>query len=397
MRKHKVERAETNARPRSLRRAAMGTALALGGALTLVLATQQAWATGTPVDLGTAGTYSVLGGQTVTNTGPSVLSDNVGVSPGTAITGFPPGVALGDTHSANAHALQAQSDLTIAYDDAAGQAPDASISGDLGGLTLEPGVYNASSSIGLTGTLTLDAQGDPDAVFIFQVGSALTTASSSTVALLNDAQACNVFWQIGSSATLGTDTTFVGTIMALTSISVTSDSTVDGRALARNGSVTLDSDVFTQSACETAPPSSPPPTVSPSPTDNPTGPPTDNPTVSPSPTDNPTGPPTDGPTTPPSDAPSGPPSDAPSGPPNPTPPGDGGPGGNGSPDGSGNGSGNGSGSGDRSGDGPGGGSQGTLATTGPSINTPLLAAAVAAILAGAGLIATSVRLHRRRA
>jgi hypothetical protein len=338
-----------------------------------VVATQQAWATGTPVDLGTAGAYSVLGGQTVTNTGPSVLSDNVGVSPGTAITGFPPGVALGDTHSANAHALQAQSDLTIAYNDAAGQAPDASISGDLGGLTLEPGVYNASSSIGLTGTLTLDAQGDPDAVFIFQVGSALTTASSSTVALLNDAQACNVFWQIGSSATLGTDTTFVGTIMALTSISVTTGTTVDGRALARNGSVTLDSNVFTQSACETAPPSSPPPTDSPSPTDNPTGPPTG----SPSPTDNPTGPPTDGPTTPPSDAPSGPPS--------PTPPGDGGPGGNGS--GNGNGSGSGS----------GGGSQGTLASTGPSINTPLLAASIAAILAGVGLIATRVRMHRRSA
>ncbi|MGI5191628.1 ice-binding family protein [Promicromonospora sp. CA-289599] len=330
-----------------------------------MVATQQAWAIGTPVDLGTAGTYSVLGGQTVTNTGPSVLSDNVGVSPGTAITGFPPGVALGDTHSANAHALQAQSDLTTAYNDAAGQAPDASISGDLGGLTLEPGVYNASSSIGLTGTLTLDAQGDPDAVFIFQVGSALTTASSSTVALLNDARACNVFWQIGSSATLGTDTTFVGTIMALTSISVTTGTTVDGRALARNGSVTLDSDVFTQSACETTPPSSPPPTGSPSPTDNPTGPPTD------------------GPTTPPSDAPSGPPS--------PTPSGDGSPGGNGSPGGPGSGNGNGS------GNGPGGGSQGMLATTGPSVNAPLLATSIAAILAGVGLIATSVRMHRRRA
>lgn len=387
MRKHKVQPAEATARPRSLRRAAMGTALALGGALALVFATQQAWATGTPVDLGTAGTYSVLGGQTVTNTGPSVLSDNVGVSPGTAITGFPPGVALGDTHPADAHALQAQSDLTIAYNDAAGQAPDASISGDLGGLTLEPGVYNASSSIGLTGTLTLDAQGDPDAVFIFQVGSALTTASSSTVALLNDAQACNVFWQIGSSATLGTDTTFVGTIMALTSISVTTDTTVDGRALARNGSVTLDSNVFTRSACETAPPSSPPPTGSPSPTDNPTGPPTG----SPSPTDNPTGPPTDGPTTPPTDGPTTPPSDAPSGPPSPTPPGDGGPGGNGGGDGAGNGGGNGN------GNGSGGGSQGMLASTGPSINTPLLAASIAAILAGVGLIATSVRMHRRKA
>lgn len=353
---HKVENSGSARPPHSYRRAATGTALALGGSLALVFATQQAWAIGTPVDLGTAGTYSVLGGQTVTNTGPSVLSGNVGVSPGTAITGFPPGVALGDTHSADAHALQAQSDLTIAYNDAAGQAPDESVSGDLGGLTLEPGVYNASSSIGLTGTLTLDAQGDPDAVFIFQVGSTLTTASASTVALLNDAQACNVFWQIGSSATLGTNTTFVGTIMALTSISVTTGTTVDGRALARNGSVTLDSNVFTQSACETAPPSSTPPTGSPSPTDSPTGP-------------------TSGPT----------------GPPSPTSPGGGGPGGdNGAPGGpgSGNGSGNGAGSG--------GDDQGMLAVTGPSVNVPLLMAAIAAILTGVGLIATSLRMHRRR-
>jgi hypothetical protein len=353
----------------------MGTALALGGSLALVFATQQAWAIGTPVDLGTAGTYSVLGGQTVTNTGPSVLSHNVGVSPGTAITGFPPGLALGDTHAADAHALQAQSDLTTAYNDAAGQAPDASIAGDLGGLTLEPGVYNASSSIGLTGTLTLDAQGDPDAVFIFQVGSALTTASDSTVALLNDAQACNVFWQIGSSATLGTNTTFVGTIMALTSISVTTGTTVDGRALARNGSVTLDSNVFRRSGCETTPPSSPPPTGSPSPSDNPTGPPTD------------------GPTTPPSDGPTGPPT--------PTPPGDGGPGDdNGTPGGPGNGAGNGSGNGNGNGNGsgPAGGdrSPDTLAATGPSANVPLLGVSLAAIAAGVGLIATSLRIHRRR-
>jgi len=351
MRSHNGEHSGSRRPPPSYRRAAAGTALALGGSLALVLATQQAWAIGTPVDLGTAGTYSVLGGQTVTNTGPSVLSDNVGVSPGTAITGFPPGVALGDTHSADAHALQAQSDLTIAYNDAAGQAPDESVSGDLGGLTLEPGVYNASSSIGLTGTVALDAQGDPDAVFVFQVGSTLTTASASTVALLNGAQACNVFWQIGSSATLGTNSTFVGTIMALTSISVTTGTTVDGRALARNGSVTLDSDVFTQSACETTAPSSPPPTVSPSPTDNPTG--------SPSPTSPGGGGPGDGDGTP------------------------GGPGG-------GNGSGNGTGSG--------GGDQGPgmLAVTGPSVNAPLLVAALAAILAGVGLIATGLRMHRRR-
>jgi hypothetical protein len=207
-----------------------------------------------PVGLGTAATYSVLGGQAVTNTGPSVLADNVGVSPGTAITGFPPGIANGDTHSADAHAAGAQSDLTIAYNDAAGRAPDSDIAGDLGGLTLNSGVYNASSSIGLTGTLTLDAQGDPSAAFVFQVGSTLTTASASHVSMINGAQPCNVFWQIGSSATLGTTSTFTGTIMALTSITVTTGTTVQGRALARNGQVSLDTNVFTEPGCDTTSP-----------------------------------------------------------------------------------------------------------------------------------------------
>ena len=206
-----------------------------------------------PVGLGTAGTYAVLGGQAVTNTGPSILFGDVGVSPGTAITGFPPGVALGVTHAGDAVAGGAQSDLTIAYDDAAGRAPIAAIAGDLGGLTLTPGVYNAASSIGLTGTLTLDAQGDPAAVFIFQVGSALTTASASSISMINGAQPCNVFWQIGSSATLGTNSDFIGTILALTSISVTTGTTVEGRALARNGQVSLDTNVFTEPRCDTTP------------------------------------------------------------------------------------------------------------------------------------------------
>ncbi len=206
-----------------------------------------------PVDLGTAQTYAVLGGQTVTNTGPSILFGDVGVSPGTAITGFPPGIALGVKHAGDTQAGGAQSDLTIAYNDAAGRAPIANIAGDLGGLTLPPGVYKASSSIGLTGTLTLDAQNDPNAVFIFQIGSTLTTASSSSVSMINGAQPCNVFWQIGSSATLGTNTDFIGTILALTSISVTTGTTVEGRALARNGQVSLDTNLFTEPGCDTTP------------------------------------------------------------------------------------------------------------------------------------------------
>lgn len=210
---------------------------------------QGAGAIGVAVPLGTAESFDVLGGQTVTNTGPSVVGGDVGVSPGSAITGFPPGIALGTIHAADAVALQAQSDVVTAYNDAAGQAADASIAGDLGGLTLLGGVYNAASSIGLTGTLTLDAQGVPNTVWIFQVGSTLTTATSSAVSLINGAQPCNVYWQIGSSATLGTGTTFVGTVLALTSITASTGATIDGRLLARNGAVTLDTNTITSSAC----------------------------------------------------------------------------------------------------------------------------------------------------
>jgi hypothetical protein len=143
--------------------------------------------------------------------------------------------------------------LTVGYNNAAGQAPDASIAGDLGNQTLVPGVYKADSSIGLTGTLTLNAQGNPNSVWVFQIGSTLTTASASEVLLINGASPCNVFWQIGSSATLGTNTTFVGTIMALTSITANNGASIDGRALARNGSVTLINNRITRPLCDTPP------------------------------------------------------------------------------------------------------------------------------------------------
>ena len=229
-------------------------ATALAGALTLgalVLAPTTAQAIATEVPLGTLQSVAVLGGQSVTNTGPSVINGDLGVSPGTSVTGFPPGIVNGTIHAADAVAAQNQSDLTVAYNNAAGQAADASVPGELGGLTLVPGVYNASSSTGITGTLTLNAQGNPNAVWIFQVGSTLTTASSSTVALINGASPCNVFWQIGSSATLGTGTNFTGTILALTSITVNTNATIAGRALARNGSVTLDTNTITRPQCAT--------------------------------------------------------------------------------------------------------------------------------------------------
>lgn len=193
--------------------------------------------------LGTTSSYAVLAGSTVTNTGPTSITGDVGVSPGSAITGFPPGVVIsGSTHSADAAALQAQSDLTAAYTTLAGEQCNTDLTGqDLGGLTLTAGVYCFSSSAQLTGTLTLDAQGDPAAIFIFQVGSALTTASNSKVVVINGGTNCNTFWQIGSSATLGTTTSFAGNILALTSISLNTNATVNGRLLARNGAVTLQS------------------------------------------------------------------------------------------------------------------------------------------------------------
>ena len=203
--------------------------------------------------LGTAASFAVIAGTTVTNTGPSVVSGDVGVSPGTAIVGFPPGIVNNGTiHSADAVAAQAQSDVTAAYIDAAGRTTTATVTADLGGQTLVSGVYTGVT-LGLTGTVTLDAQGDPNAVFIFQTASTLITASGSVVALTNGANPCNVFWQVTSSATLGTNSAFVGTILALTSVTATTTASVNGRLLARNGAVTLDSNTITNS-CATATP-----------------------------------------------------------------------------------------------------------------------------------------------
>ncbi|MFE0976244.1 ice-binding family protein [Streptomyces rochei] len=206
----------------------------------------------TPVPLGTAASFSVLAGSEVTNTGPSLLSQDLGVSPGTAISGFPPGQVLGAVHAADQVANNAKSDLVTAYNNAASQATDFALAAGIGaGQTLLPGVYTASSGVGLTGDLILDAGGNPNAVWVFQIPEALTTASSSRVLLTNGASACNVYWQIGSSATLGTNSTFVGTLMALTSISVNTGTNIEGRALARNGAVTLDNNRIFPGSCST--------------------------------------------------------------------------------------------------------------------------------------------------
>ena len=187
--------------------------------------------------------FAVLGGSTVTNTStPTTVNGNLGVSPGSAVTGFPPGIVTGGTiHAADATAAQAQSDLTTTYNNLANTACGTDLTGqDLGGKTLVPGVYCFSTSAQLTGTLTLDAQGLANAVFIFKIGSTLTTASAASVLRINGGSDCGVFWQVGSSATLGTGTTLLGSIVALTSITLNTGASVSGRVLARNGAVTLD-------------------------------------------------------------------------------------------------------------------------------------------------------------
>ena len=237
-------------------------------AVTLVATAPSASAAQAQVGLGTATSFAVLGGQTVTNTGPTTISGDVGVSPGNAIVGFPPGLVTNGTfHAADAVALQAQNDLTTAFNDAAGRGPVVNAGVDLTGQVLTPGVYNNAAAMALTGTVTLDALGDPAAVFIFQAGSTLITASNATVSLVGAAQACNVWWQVGSSATIGTNTTFAGTVMALTSISMLTGATIQGRLLARNGSVTLDNNVINRPTCATVPPPvTSSPTATPSPT-----------------------------------------------------------------------------------------------------------------------------------
>lgn len=195
------------------------------------------------ISLGTAQSFGVLGGSTVTNTGATTVNGNVGVSPGTAVTGFPPGVVVGGAiHANDAVAVQAQNDLTTAYNEIATTPCTVDLTGqNLGGLTLTPGVYCFSSSAQLTGALTLDALGNPNALFLFKIGSTLTTASGSSVTVINGGSSCNrVYWQVGTSATLGTGTSFAGDILALSSITLTTGANTSGKLLARNGAVTLD-------------------------------------------------------------------------------------------------------------------------------------------------------------
>jgi hypothetical protein len=244
--------------PIHLRRARRtGLALAVGVAFAAVPVAAQA----SQVNLATAGAFVVLGGSTVTNTGPSVLNGDLGVAPGTALPGFGlPAVVNGATHVNDGVAKQAKLDLTTAYDVAAGQpvAPANDLTGtNLGNRTLTAGAYRFTSSAQLTGALTLNAQGDPNAQFVFEIASTLTTASASSVVLVNGASPCNVYWQVGSSATLGTTTAFQGNVMALASISLNNGATVMGRLLARTGQISLINNVLNRGGCSTGSTSNP--------------------------------------------------------------------------------------------------------------------------------------------
>jgi type VI secretion system secreted protein VgrG len=204
--------------------------------------------------LGTAHAFCVLGGSTVTNTGSSVLTGDLGLSPGTSITGFPPGLVSGGTHAADAVALSAQNGAITQYNALVAAPCTADLTGqDLGGKTLIPGVYCFASSAQLTGPLTLNAQGNPNAQFIFKTGSTLITASGSSVNLINGGTPCGVYWKVGSSATLGTATAFVGNILALESVTLTTGANVSGRVFARNGAVTLDTNHVSTAACGSCP------------------------------------------------------------------------------------------------------------------------------------------------
>lgn len=264
-------------------------------AATTIFITVVATAAIPAVQLGTSKSFAVLAGSGITNTGPTTLSGTYGANIGSSPTGTFTGDTTVTTSGTKFLAddpitAGAKSDALIAYNDAAGRTPASTIAGDLGGQTLVGGVYKSASSIGLTGTLVLNGENDPSTVFVFQAGSTLTTASASKIELINGAQACNVFWQVGSSATFGTNSDFTGHVIANTSITATTGAIFKGQLLALNGAVTLDSNTITNDACITPTPTATPTatetatetaTPTPSETATPTASPTASPTATP--------------------------------------------------------------------------------------------------------------------
>jgi hypothetical protein len=228
-------------------------ALAAAFVLSPLLLALPAEAVATSPPLGTAANFAVVAATTVTNTGATVVTGDIGVSPGTAVVGFPPGIVTGTIHAADGPASAAAADVLTAYNFAAGEPCDFTLSiADLGGMTLPPGVYCfTSTSVGLTGTLTLNAGGNPNAAWLFKIGSTLITASNSAVVLIGGATPCNnnnITWQVGSSATLGTGTSFVGNILASASITLNSSANSTGSLYAHTGAVTMDTNMVSTCA-----------------------------------------------------------------------------------------------------------------------------------------------------
>ena len=220
-------------------------------ALLVALALPSPAAAATAIDLGTATSFAVLAGSGITNTGPTTIAGDVGTFPTTSMTGFDTVTLAGVNHGGDGVTQQAKADLTAAYDQAVASAPATSVATELGGRTLTPGTYHGVT-LGITGALTLDTLGDPNAVFVFQTDSTLITASASSVVVLGGSTACNVFWQVGSSATFGASSTLVGSVLADTSISAGDGATFEGRLLARGGAVTLQRNTISARTCAAA-------------------------------------------------------------------------------------------------------------------------------------------------
>lgn len=265
----------------------IAASVALTLAIRLVTTGVTASAAGpSPVNLGSAAAFAVLAGTpAVTSTGATLVGANLGIHPAAAVTGFPPGAVAGTIHAGDAVALAAKNALDAAYIDAAGRPVTATVAAGALSGTIVGGVYNSGgATLSIAGTVTLDGENDPSSVWIFQATSDLVTASSSAVALINGAQPCNVFWQVTSSATLGSGSTFVGTILANTSITMANAVTVNGRALARTGDVTLINDRIIPSGCAVAAAATPAPRATPTatPTASPSPSPTATATIAPS-------------------------------------------------------------------------------------------------------------------
>ncbi len=241
----------TRSRRRYLLPVVVALGLVVSVSLTAIPDSRPALAAETAVGLGNAGSFAVLGGKTVTNTGPTVISGDLGVNPGSAVTGFPPGIVNnGAIHATDTLSGLAQQDLVTAYNDAAGRTPTQSGLASLDGKTLVPGVYSGGA-LSLNGTLILS--GTANDVFIFQATSTLNAGTGSKVSLIGGASACNVFWQVATSANIDAGAAFVGTVMALESVSAKTSATISGRLLARNGAVTMDSNVITRpTSCATS-------------------------------------------------------------------------------------------------------------------------------------------------